>query len=57
MNNENLKLISNEDLVKINGGHEGLAHDLGAVAAGVVLTILGLFAGISEGIDEGLNKK
>lgn len=57
MKNNNLIPISNEELLKISGGHKGFFYDLGTIAAGTALTILGLFAGISEGIDEGLNKK
>ena len=57
MKNNRLKSISKEGLLNINGGHKGLAYKLGVIAASTTLTVLGIFAGISSGFDEGVKKE
>jgi hypothetical protein len=57
MKNSGLKSISKQELLIINGGHKGLAYKLGEFAASTTLLVLGIFAGISYGFDEGLEKE
>lgn len=56
MKNNGLQSISKYELLNINGGHKGLAYKLGVIAASNVLTVLGIFAGISSGFDEGVKE-
>ncbi|MBT8180220.1 MAG: hypothetical protein KJO53_01395 [Eudoraea sp.] len=57
MKNNGLESISKQELLNINGGHKGLAYKLGVIAASNVLTVLGIFAGISSGFDEGVKEE
>lgn len=49
-----LQELKLEELSLINGGHKGFAYEAGASAAARLLSVLGFFAAISVGIDQGM---
>ncbi|MEM1336455.1 MAG: hypothetical protein AAF634_17160 [Bacteroidota bacterium] len=55
MKTMNIKSVSSQELFTISGGHKGFFYKLGVISASNVLFGLGILAGISEGIDEGVN--
>ena len=49
-----MRELNKKELSAINGGHEGWAYSAGETAADFTLTILGFFASIAVGIDQGM---
>ena len=51
-----LEVLSKEEMKQIDGGHEGFFYQIGRVAAKQVKFVLGIFAGIREGLVSELDK-
>lgn len=51
-----LEILSKEEMMHIGGGHDGFFYKLGTVAAKQTKFVLGLFAGIREGLVSELDK-
>lgn len=49
-----MKELNKKDLINISGGHEGWAYTAGEAAADFTLSVLGFFASIAVGIDQGM---
>ncbi|WP_456377915.1 hypothetical protein [Lutibacter sp.] len=48
--------LNKEELIKISGGHKGFWYGVGEGFMDTTLAILGFFAGLGDGIREGLEE-
>lgn len=51
-----LKELSTQEMTQIDGGHEGFFYHMGRLAAKQAKFVLGIFAGIREGLVSELDK-
>lgn len=51
-----MKLLSKQEMIQIDGGHEGVFYHMGRIAARQAKFVLGILAGIREGIVSELDK-
>ena len=51
-----MKELSRQEMIQIDGGHEGFFYQMGRIAARQAKFVLGIFAGIREGLVSELDK-
>lgn len=51
-----LDVLSKEEMMEIDGGHEGIIYQMGKLAAKNVKFVLGVLVGIREGLVSELDK-
>lgn len=52
----NLEVLSTQEMIEIDGGHDGVFYKMGRIAAKQAKFMLGIFAGIREGLVSELDK-
>lgn len=52
----NLEVLSKQEMIQIDGGHEGFLYQMGKLAAKNAKFMLGVLVGIREGIVSELDK-